>query len=56
MSSRSATVMKQLRSAWNQNFAPPASPMRALKCWMDASWLDVLASDGNTHPRAFPES
>ena len=24
--------MKQFRSAWNQNFAPPASPIRALRC------------------------
>ena len=28
ISSRSATVMKQLRSPWNQNFAPPALLMR----------------------------
>ena len=26
--SRSATVMKQLRNAWYQNFAPPVSPIR----------------------------
>ena len=32
--SRSAAVMKQLRCTWNQNRAPPASPMRVFKCWM----------------------
>ena len=31
MSSRSATVRKQLRSAWNQNFAPPDSRVDRLR-------------------------
>ena len=43
MSSRSATVMKQFLRAWNQNFAPPASPMRALRCWVDSRYPDALA-------------
>ena len=49
--SRSATVMKQLRMPWNQNLAPPASPMRWWKRPSFTKWPVLLFSEGKTQGR-----
>ena len=37
-----------MRNAWNQNFAPPSSPMRALRCCALPMRPERLVSDGKT--------
>ena len=52
MSSRSATVMKQLRSAWNQNFAPPPRLSDARIEMLDGFEVAGRAGLGGEHPAA----